>query len=361
MVACLLWANKALADRSGAATPLLATGLTCGIAQYLYYGSRLLPVVLVLPMLVLAWRYRGQFVRLLLVPFGFLLAYLPMVPRYVQAPNTFSSRQSGVGVFSNLNAQARADESTFDIVLTQAKLNLRYFIDGGDVSSFYFARSPGLNALAAILFWVGLGLALAKIRNFSNLVVVTWFVLGLVLGGILTTGAPAATRLIMIFPALALLGGIAADHFGALIASGKSKNWIGSAIVLGIAVLLGYSGVTTYFGDFADDPPRPGTTLIAREFAEQNDTADTFLMGDPALFAEHGTIRFINQPERPRNLFAADELAEQENNEPMLFVVALPQQRKQLVLLAKDVPGGEYREVLGQSGQPLYDTYLVSH
>lgn len=363
MVGLLLWSDQALKSRSMAMTPLVSVGMVCGLAQYFYYGSRLLPVILGLGLVVMIWRYRTQFSRILLVPFGFFLAWLPIVPRYVEAPVTFASRQSGVNVFSELNAQAVGADGTWGILLVQVKRNLRFFVDSGDVSSFYFSGAPGLTAVAAILFWVGLGLALAKFTSFPNFVTVCWFVFGLVLGGILTNGSPAATRLVMIFPAIALFGGVAVDHFVTLAVKAPSvtAERVRSGLVVVLALVLAQGGISTYFQKFADDPPQGSVDLIGRDFAERVDSADTFLLGAPRLFAEHGTLRFISSPGEPRNLFDAVELADQANNKPELFVVALPEQKDELQRLSKQVPGGEHQTVEGSSGQLLYFSYLVDH
>ena len=362
MVAFVLWADRSLANRDSAILPLLGAGMSCGLAQYFYYGSRLLPVLLAAVVVVFAWRYRTQFRRLWLVPFGFFMAWLPLVPRYWRAPGTFASRQSGVSIFTDANTQAINADGAWGVLWLQTKNNLRFFVDGGDVSTFYFADAPGLQLLAAILFWVGLGLALARFLTFQHYLVVCWFVLGFVLGGILTNGAPSATRLVMVFPAVALFGGIAVDYFfGLVLASARARDWMRYAVTAVIALVLAQGGVRIYFSQFGDNPPRAHVDAIGRDFAEQAGEADTFLLGAPSLFAEHGTLRFMSYPDLPRNLWAAAELADQKNTRPRLFVVGLPNQEQELLQLTEQVPGGEYRSVRGPTGELLYFSYLVDH
>jgi len=365
MVGCIFWTDRTLKKRDGAVTPLLFTGLTCGLAQYFYYGSRLLPVVLAAALVVFAWRYRQQFVRLLLVPFGFFATWLPLVPRFVGAPHTFVSRQDGVSAFSEANRAALGAGSIWDVVFIQLKSNLNFFIDGGDISSFYFDGAPGLNMVASILFWGGLGLTIAKIRSFPNFMVIVWFAFGLVLGGVFTNGSPSATRLVMILPAAALLAGIAVDHFAGLIEKPTltiQRFWYAGIVAL--AVLFGLADANTYFGDysnFSENPPWVDADTIGRDIASEADSADTFVLGGSGLFAGHGTLAFMSSPHQSEDLFEVSDLAAMDNTKPKLFVVALPAHAEKMERLIEVVPGGEFTNVVNARNDTLYLRYLVDH
>ncbi|MFK7803598.1 MAG: hypothetical protein AB8G95_18325, partial [Anaerolineae bacterium] len=277
-------------------------------------------------------------------------------------PATFLSRQTGVNVFLDPNIRAIVGESAsaFDILLFQAERNLRFFVDSGDVSSFYFGGAPGLNMYAAVLFWVGLILALSKLRFFPNAVVLIWFALGLLLGGILTNTSPAATRLVMIYPAIALMGGVAVDRVIALVRTfDNASGWWQYGLVILIAGLLAQSDYRTYFRHYAANPPQAHMVAVGRELAKHAPSADTFLLGAPILFVEHGTIRFLNQPLQARNLASIDDLAEADNMKPNLFVIGLGPYEEELQALQQRLPGGEIRQVDGVNGQVLYYSYLV--
>ncbi len=366
----VLWAERSMHSETGrnTLTPWLAIGMFTGLAQYFYFGSRLIPFLLIFWFAILWFKHRHlvgwQFWRkLALIPLGFLAAWVPLVPRFLLIPVTLISRQSGVSAFNSKNIVAALGEnpSTADVLLYQLQRNLRFFIDSGDVSSFYFSAVPGIGTLAAILFWVGLGLALAQLMRKSNALVLGWFAIGVLLGGILTNTAPAATRLVMVYPAIGLLCGIAVESIIKLLLGNTEQN---KFLEVGTAALvcIGFAtfGIQTYFQTYAFDPPQSHMVKIGKEFAQRADDAELFLMGEPILFARHGTILYLNQSNKPNDLRAVEELLDFELTRPTLFFVGVIQQEEELMRITEAYPGGELRRIDTPSGRPQYITYEVA-
>jgi hypothetical protein len=52
----------------------------------------------------------------------------------------------------------------------QLVTNARYFIDQGDVSSFYWQELPGFDPMTVVLLWMGLLLALARLPRYHEFV-----------------------------------------------------------------------------------------------------------------------------------------------------------------------------------------------
>lgn len=366
----VLWCARAMRSENGQniVTPWLAVGVFTGLAQYFYFGSRLIPFLLIFWFAILWWQHRqevgwGLWRKLALIPIGFLAAWVPLVPRFIKVPVTLISRQSGVSVFNPRNITAVLGEgaTTTDILMYQLQRNIRFFIDSGDVSSFYFSGVPGLGTLAAILFWVGFGLALAQFMRKTNALLLGWFVIGVALGGILTNTSPAATRLVMVYPAIALMCGVAVETIVGMFQSDSEQNYFFElAIVAVICIGLGSSGIRTYFQIYAFDPPQSHMVKMGKDFAERADDAELFLMGDPILYARHGTILYLNQENTPSDLRAVEELLDFEFTKPNLFFIAVPPREAEFRRIVEAYPGGELGQVNTQPGRLQYFTYEVA-
>ena len=365
----VLWCDRALKhpDDQQALTPWFLVGLITGLAQYFYYGSRLLPFLLLFWFAVILWRQRSQlnglrFGQLSLILLGFLAGWSPLIPTFVRKPVTFIARQTGVSVFSDRNVPALlgGTPTNVDILLYQIERNVRFFIDSGDVSSFYFGGVPGLSTFAAILFWVGLGLALAQIKRSPNSLLLGWIVLGVGLGGVLTNTSPAATRLIMVYPAIGLLCGFAAETVYGIFENSEVKNHVLEYVLVSImAVFLAVSGYQIYFQTYALNPPQSHMVQIGQAFAEQAADADSFLLGANIIYVNHGTISYLNQQEELRNLEAASDLPTAELAKSKLFFISVPPKDDQLELLRQQYPGGEFKQTHAPNGRLLFSSYLV--
>ncbi|MCA1554772.1 MAG: glycosyltransferase family 39 protein, partial [Chloroflexi bacterium] len=158
--------------------PVLA-GLMIGFSQYLYYGSRLIPIVAA-PVLLYLWRERALSHRQIGV--GLLataVAFLPLGVFYLNHPPAFFNRMSGVSILREQNVkQLLGDSATLPrdalaLIRVQLERNLNFFVRGGDASSFYLQDIPAFDVLTALLFWLGLGVALTRVRRYHEFAVVT--------------------------------------------------------------------------------------------------------------------------------------------------------------------------------------------
>jgi hypothetical protein len=206
------------------------------------------------------------------------------------------------------------------------------------------------------LFWLGLGLALTRLRRFHEIAVLIWLGLGLLFGGILTNDAPNAPRLLIVIPGVFLLGGILLQQAGRSLSLYPQKFKV---LALGLVLALaGFLNLKIYFHDFVSDlPPRNlDSDTIAREIKAAAPGDDVFLMGQPHLSVKYGTIHFL-AGDTAADL--ADAAAIPAPNGRGLLVIALPDQVDNLETIEQRIPGGVSWTRVNQRNEPVYTVYHV--
>jgi 4-amino-4-deoxy-L-arabinose transferase-like glycosyltransferase len=363
VLAMLLFLALMTRIRPARLTLLAVSGLVVGLAQYLYYGSRVIPLVAV-GLLVVFWQKKMiDSKQLAAFGLGVLIAYAPLGTFYVTHPDTFVSRSRGVFILPEPNVKhtLQSDEASVPndlvpLLKEQLNRNLNFFVKGGDRSAFYSPTVPGFDLVTSILFWLGLGLILTRLRRFQEIAVVIWLGLGLLLGGILTNDAPNAPRLLIVIPAVFLIGGILLQRATRLLSLYPRKLKV---LALSLVVILtGCLNLKIYFGDFVSDlPPRNlDSDSIAREIKAALPANDVFLMGQPHLSVKYGTIHFLAGDTASDLSGSADVTAQ---NGRGLVVIALPDQVDDLEAIEQRIPGGTSWTQLNERNDPIYTVYHV--
>lgn len=331
----------------------LLIGLTVGLSQYFYYGSRLI-AILAIPLLLLLWITGRATLRDLLVSAASAVAvYLPLLDFYARNLPSFINRTRGVTVFSQEGVQhvlgpaATWPGDWWPLLLYQTQRNAEFFVSSGDRSAFYMPEFPGFDPLTVAFFWLGLGVLAIQWRRFPAQAVLLWLCVGVLLGGIATNDAPNAPRLIVVVPALFVIAGAAAqklfDMAGAVWPRGK--RWIAGVATVALCAATLQTNYTTYFVRYAQMQPNAGWSVMAHMMEEHATTHRSLLMGAPILFAEHGTIRFIADAADRANLFAVDEFPAQATLAAAkgqgVLLIALPHHLNELAAIEQQFPGGE--------------------
>jgi 4-amino-4-deoxy-L-arabinose transferase-like glycosyltransferase len=338
-------------------------GLVVGLAQYMYFGSRVILLIAAL-LLLFTWRKKITDVRQLAAfGAGLLLALIPLAAFYFNNPDPFVSRARFVFIFNGNNAQhiLQSDQvsmpkDALPLLGEQLRRNLNYFVGDGDLSPFYISSVPALDIVTGVLFWLGLGLALTRLRRFQEFAVLVWLGLGIFIGGVLTIDAPNSPRLLIVIPAVVLLAGIFVQRIGQLLSAYPRRVMTLLLIVVFAAVAL--LNVKIYFYDFDRDliPGNLAADSIAREFSSAGESSQAFLLGQPHLYAHYGTIHFLAGDE-VRDLETLEEIPLQQGTE--LLFIALPNHTGTLDGIKQRWPGGESFTRLNSQNLPMYDTYSV--
>ncbi len=362
-LAMLLFLTLMTRIRPGRLTLLAVSGVVVGLAQYLYYGSRVIPLIAA-GLLVVCWRKKIiDAKQLAAFGLGVWLAYAPLGTFYVTHPDAFVSRARGVLVLNEQNVQhtLQSDEASVPhdlgpLLKEQVNRNLKFFVKGGDRSAFYSASVPGFDLVTSVLFWLGLGLVLTRLRRFHEIAVLIWVGLGLLFGGILTNDAPNAPRLLIVIPGVFLLGGILLQQASRLLSLYPQQLKV---LALGLILAsTGFLNLKIYFHDFVSDlPPRNFTSdSIAREIKTAGPMDDVFLLAQPHISVKYGTIHFL-AGERAADLASPADIPAP--NGRGLRVIALPDQVDTLAVIEQRIPGGRSWTRLNQRNDPIYTVYHV--
>ncbi len=361
-----------LADRP--LLPIMVAGLTVGIGQYFYYGSRLMPVISIPLLLYVWWQKRLTYPQLIVFVLAIFVACAPLVAHYSRDMPAFINRTKGVSIFNReglqhvLGAQAAWPRDLPRLLWVQLQSNLNFFVYRGDVSAFYLGDLAAFDPLTLGCFWLGLGVVLAQIRRYHEFSLLVWLGLGLLLAGIVTTDAPNGPRLIVVVVVVYLIAGIFLQHLYNRLARswpGGSAYW---ALLLccPIAAITLYLNYNTYFVEYARLMPNLGNVTMAHEMADEKQNYVSYLLGAPAVYAVHGVIRFVARQAEVHDLENINQLSTvalpaknlDGSDKGVLFFV-VPQREADLALLAARFPNGSKADRFDALGRRLYTVYRV--
>lgn len=368
LLLALIWERSEREQRATAPLWLfMGAGLVAGLSQYLYYGSRLIPVVAA-PLLLVLWRRkRASAGQLLMLALAALIAFAPLGGFYLNHWAPLVNRMRGVSVFRAENLRhilgpdAVWPKDLPMLLKVQAERNLRFFVRDGDASSFYLRDIPAFDGLTVVLFWLGLGAALTRVRRYHELALLLWFGLGVLFAGILTIDSPNAPRLLIMTPSVYLLGGVFVHRARELLikVTRVRLNGVG-ALILGVGMVLTLlANVYLYFVDYARKAPNLAPIVVAREMSAEPERYQAYLMGSPILFAEHGVIRFVARRAHVRNLDDPDALLAPNFQEQGLLVIALAHRVSELKAIEARFPGGTTALYSDPLGRLIYVAYRV--
>lgn len=338
-------------------------GLVVGLSQYMYFGSRLIPIVAVV-LLLFMWKKKMTDLRqIAALALAALISFAPLGAFYITHPAPFYYRSQAVLVLSEANVKhtlqaedAVLPDDLLPLLGKQLERNLNFFIQAGDLSAFYSSAVPGFDILTSIMFWLGLGVVLARAGRYHEFSLLIWLGLGIFIGGVLTNDAPNSPRLLIVTPAVFLLGGVLIQRVGGLLSSyPKALRYL---LLVSILALTGYLNFKIYFIDFAQNFPPSNLVAdsIARDFGKVGDDYLVYLAGQPHLYAKYGTIHFL----------AGDDVEDLDNvaaipplNGKGLLVIALPNQTETLEDIKNHIPGGTSVDRVNGDNFPIYTIYEI--
>jgi 4-amino-4-deoxy-L-arabinose transferase-like glycosyltransferase len=342
-------------------------GLVIGLGQYIYYGARLLPIIAGVAFLFLLLKRKITLLQILVVGLTALVAVAPLATFYLDHWNEFVGRSGTVFIFreANLKHTMGADANMADDLLPylnyQFKTTLEFFTGGSDRSSFYTEGIPAFDPLTLVLFWLGLGALLAHIRRFEESVIATWFLLGVLFAGFLTIDQPNGPRLITAVPPIYLIGGIFIHRIWTLLSAYTQVRgrWVAAPAIGVLACFVLYLNWRIYFVDLKRYTHPILPTVVARAVADAPDAAAIYIMGDPILYAQHGTIRFLAGTDNIFDLRTPEELPAPATNPAGTFVVVLGHRLDDLKAIEAQHAGGDLNTYSDQQGNSLYGTYYI--
>lgn len=349
-------------------TPLadfVGVGLVIGFGQYIYHGARLLPIIAAFAFLFMLLKRKITVMQMVVAALAALIVIAPLGAYYLTHWVEFIGRFDTVSIFNATNIKhTLGPEATFandlwPYLRHQFTTTLGFITGDGDRSSFYLADIAAFDPVTLILLWLGFGVVLTRIRRYEESLTATWFLLGMITAGFLTIEQPNGPRLVSVAPACYLIGGIFVQRVWALLpASGRNRR-AGAAGLAGLAALLLLLNWRTYFIDVPGYTHSVLATKVARAVAAAPDAAAVYILGDPILYAEHGTIRFLAGTENISDLRTAEELPDPAAAEGGTWVLALEPALGVLDQIEAQHPGGERQSYTDARGQFFFTTYYL--
>jgi uncharacterized membrane protein len=353
--------------------PFIAIGLTIGWAQHMYYGSRLLPVLAFLLVLYQLLRQQMTWPQLGALIVGFVVIFLPQGYYFLHHPAVWLGRLSGTNGSANgltaasiqriLGPDALWPNDLPLYLWRQIGTNARYFIDHGDVSSFYWQELPGFDPITVVLLWVGLLLALVRLPRYHEFVAALWFCLGVFLAGVLTIDSPYGPRLLIAMPALFLLAGLTM-HLGLVrLQRGHLARRL-TGWLLAAAVVAGTFGFNYeyYFVRYAQKGPIYVPEVAARAILAQPTALRAYFLTAPHFYQTHGDLRFLTRKTERFDLQSLEEFEQIERQWPTtkarLFLV-IPERQAELAAYRTRFPGGVEQEMVDHYNNVRLISYLV--
>ncbi|MEZ4680030.1 MAG: glycosyltransferase family 39 protein [Caldilineaceae bacterium] len=348
-------------------------GLTIGWSQYMYYGSRLLPVLAFVLVVYLLLQRHMTWRQLVAMGLGFLVIYLPQGYYFFHHPDVWLGRLSTNGGSANgLSASAIQRVLGPDAIWPtdlprylwrQIIINARYFVDKGDGSSFYWRQLPGFDPVTVLLLWSGLLLAIGRLPRYHEFVAATWSCLGVFLAGVLTIDSPYGPRLLIAMPAIFLLAGMVVqlgvgwvhDHWSRW----RSASWLFVSTIAVVTLAINYQ---YYFVRYAQFGPVQVPELAARALLAEPEPVRAYFLTAPQFYQYHGNIRFLAHHISRYDIAEVAEFArvkEEDETAAHLIFIAIPDRRAELVDYEKRFPGGVEEEIVDHYDQVRLITYVT--
>lgn len=351
-------------------TPYLWAGLCMGLSQYFYYGSRLIPVLAGPLLLVLWFKRRLTVAQVIILAVATFVAYAPLAGHYSQSLPAFLNRTKGVSVISpegmahTLGPQAVWPDDIPQLVWEQIRRNIAFFAYDGDRSAFYMTDLGAFDPITIALFWLGLGVLLARIRRFEEFTIFLWWGVGLLLAGVVTNDAPNGPRLVVITTSVYVIGGIFLQRAFNFVQSvwPAGSRWgvlYGGLLLAAVTLQLNY---TTYFTTYAQYTPNTLAIRMAHEIRDWGAAYQVYLFGAPNLYADYSTLRFIALGTERYNAEQAEQLpapVELETERRGLLAIFLPHRLADLEQVMARFPGGIRTEQVDRVGNLLYIMYRI--
>ncbi len=362
-----------IAVRTGRVLFVGLTGITLGLTLYFYPGARLF--YLLIPLLAtlglaaqLQWGVTGSSVddsarpwlwssvtkSALLSLLGIMVAAGPLIQHFLTHPDTFTARFRAQGItWTWLQEEAeRRGQTAVAVLLAQFRDGFLIFTSHGErYAGFYDETRPLVWGAAAVLMLLGIVVALLRIKYWSYQIVIVWFLLGIIGGGMLMIQPRGTPRYVGLAPVVCLFVAIATDRILQPVQITFSPHRSLAPILAATIVLyLSYVSVTSYFLDYVRRDTIGGTNThfinaMARQLSPSDPpVARVWFLGAPRMYYEGWQTLKLMLPSTEGidvidPILAVDQVPPPPDRGPTAYVV-IPERMAELQLIRQHLPDG---------------------
>jgi 4-amino-4-deoxy-L-arabinose transferase-like glycosyltransferase len=377
---CFFFLLRALRSRRPSDWAL--AGLSAGLSEYFYYGTRLLPFILAMFMVFLLavhWKHARQYAGgFLLLAGSYFVGFGPLLIHFIRNPNLYLGRGASLLIWSPHVPISFADLhrawKTIWPVLSENLLGISTHTSQDII--FY---GPLLLPAESALLVLGVALLLWHWRHPAAFLILASGLGVLLLGGTLVAYPNSVPPLINHWtPAFPAFYVALAMPVGAWATSGKSEleprlRWILPATV-GIALFaLGWCNLNFYFRRYYADPESLKSTAYRsaqRNYEVQTDQSrysaslgrnyEVFTVGQSPWPYDPVTTRYLVREQKWTLLTnPATELASITRDNKGVAFLFFPGNEQYEQTTQDHFPGGKHSEVTSRHGKHLFYTYVL--
>lgn len=356
--------------RTGQRLPLALSGLLLGMAGVFYYSGRVFYVVagawwlgLLLTrrdwLRPLGWAGVGVWLG------GLFVFLAPFAGVWLAAPQAFLTRMQEVSILrpdALVHMQGvYGVQGLGPVLLENARRAALTFFIYPDTSTHFGWRGPLLDMLNGGLLLLGIGYLLLNLDRLMSWLLLSWFLVVLFLGGVMTTNTPFWPRFLPVLPVIGLITGLTSDRWLATLREdgGPWLESLGRSALIGLLVLVGISNWVAYYewSSVHNDP----ASAVGRGVRILPDGVHVYLLdtGEPGRphWGER-TVEFLaGGPVRAIVRETLSPSAWPDRLPPNSAVLLLPEDQALAPALQTRYPGGVYMVQRNRRGDPILFIY----
>lgn len=339
-----------------------ATGVALGGGLYTYQAFRLVPVLIGLLVVYIAWRewplIRENLVRLTAAALVSMVVFLPLGLFAVTHQEEFFRRATRIDVRSEIEEAGNLGPLWTN---TKAVANM-FNVHGGSNGRHNFDRRPMLDEISAAMLVIGAGASFAAWRHWRKGFMLPLALL-LAVPSVLTIMVenPSEIRTLGMVPLLFLMVGLVFKEVYEAAFRWFSKWWL---LIPASAVLLAASGTINYV-DYFEGHMKDQEAFIAFE-SELTFVADRVVeeaaTAQLIISASHNSshpMRLLAR-EIPRTIFDPSlHIPAPQADQALLYILDL-EDAQAISTLELFYPDGAAAVVLSPFGEPMYATFRLS-
>lgn len=353
---------------------LILSGITLGLAQYMFVGARLIGVIVIAYVALLFFLERRSILEnlsgLALFALAALLVSAPMIRWALDRTDDYMARVNQTGIIQSgwLTYQVRTTgRPTILILLDQIRkafLVFNYY----PVKGFYNATIPVLDLVSGGVFILGLGYSLLYLFDRRHLLLNIWFWSGVVIGGALLLNTEiSAYRIIVVFPTITLFVAIGFTKLVDLGTRGiEDQKQVAFLFHITFLILIAFFNLRYYFLEYIPqcrytDQNTATAAKIGEYLRNLEPEYQGYYLGLPRTHMNwaYRNLSFLSGGRRVIDIEQPLESAigAVDPSRPKVFFIH-PQRAQDLNVVRKRYPGGSSTE-LRRCGRLLVTVYRV--
>ncbi len=356
-------------------------GLTAGLSEHFYYGTRLLPFILsgfVMYLFVLHWREARCYVQHIgWLVLGYLIGFGPLLSYFVVHPGSYYGRGASLMTWNRIPANWHDLQQMWHTLWPIISENLLGISTQSAQDIMYYA--PLLLKAEAALLVLGVAFLIWRWQHPAAFLVLLSGLGVLLVGGTLVLYPNSSPPMLAHWtPAFPAFYAAIAVPIGAWAASAKAlqqmkSRWISATVVTVGLAILGYANIRFYFFRYYADPDslRNGRYKAAQTLYEEQTTQSRYMasLGSAYRVVVVGKSPYPYDAEITRYLVQDQEyiLAYDPQTQPSLAPVAgrgmaflfFPGSEQFMDAIRERYSGGTAAEVRNPVGRHMFYAYVV--